>query len=99
MTESKPPTSRARVGYSLAAAVALVITVVFSTIGDGVDVPEATGLRSFAIEGGHTAVWVLLTVAFAIAAVRARWNRVSNIVAVAAGVVYAAFLIAVFVAR
>jgi hypothetical protein len=93
------PTGHHRVWFTLAAAVALVVTVIFGTVGDGVDVPEATGLRAFVIDGGHTAVWALLTAAFAIAAVRRRWNPVSNGLAVAAGVIYAVFLIAVFVWR
>jgi hypothetical protein len=93
------PSGRQRVVFSLAAAIALVVTVVFATVGDGVDVPDAVGLRAVVVDGGHTAVWALLTVAFAIAAVRGRWGRVSNGVAVAAGILYAVFLIAVFVWR
>ncbi len=93
------PSGRRRAAFSLAAAVALVVTVVFATVGDGVEVPDATGLRAIIVDGGHTAVWALLTVAFAIAAVRGRWGRVSNGFAVAAGILYAVFLIAVFVWR
>lgn len=93
------PCGRRRVAFSLAAAVALVVTVVFATIGDGVEVPDAAGLRAVVVDSGHTAVWALLTVAFAIAAVRGRWGRVSNGFAVAAGILYAVFLIAVFVWR
>jgi hypothetical protein len=94
-----PPTRRPRVLYSLASAAALVVTVVFSTVGDGVDVPDAAGLRRVIVDGGHIGVWALLTVAFAIAAVRGRWGRVSNGIALAAGALYAVFLIAVFVWR
>lgn len=93
------PPARARRGYTVAAAVALVVTVVFATVGDGVDVPDAAGLRAVAVDHGHTLVWILLTLAFAIAALRAKWNPASQVIAVAAGVVYALFLIAVFVGR
>jgi hypothetical protein len=95
---AKPP-ARARALYGLASAAALVVTVVFATVGDGVETPEATGLRLAVVDGGHTLVWALLTAAFAIAAVRARWGRLSNGLAVAAGIAYAIFLIAVFVWR
>lgn len=91
--------SRRRIAYSVAAAAALVVTVVFGTIGDGVEVPDADGLRALIVDGGHTGVWALLTVAFAIAAVRGRWTRTSNGLALAAGILYGAFLIAVFLWR
>ncbi|WP_374978012.1 hypothetical protein ACEYYH_09990 [Microbacterium trichothecenolyticum] len=95
----KQQAARVRALYGAATAVTLLVAVVFATVGDGVEVAEATGLRAVVIEGGHTLVWVLLTIAFAIAAVRARWSRLSNGVAIAAGVSYAVFLIAVFLWR
>jgi hypothetical protein len=95
---SETHTTRTRVLFGAATAVALVVTVVFATVGDGVEA-EATGLRAVVIEAGHTLVWALLTVAFAIATVGARWSRLSNAIALAAGVTYAVFLIAVFVWR
>ncbi len=81
--------------YALAAAGALAVTIVFATIGDGVEVPGATGLRRVVVDVGHTAVWGLLTAAFGLAAVRGRWTRLANGLAVAAGVGYAVFLVAV----
>lgn len=96
---SEKPATRTRALYGAATAVALVVAVVFATVGDGVEVADATGLRATVIDGGHTLVWMLLAVAFAIATVRARWTRLSNAIAIAAGIVYAAFLIAVFVWR
>ncbi len=98
-TPQQHPQSRARVLYSLAAAASLVVAVIFGTIGDGVDVPEATGLRAIIVDVGHTAVWVLLTIAFAVAAVRGSWVRAAGAIAVAAGVLYALFLVAVFLWR
>lgn len=98
MSTSRTPRNP-RLLYALAAAAALVVAVVFGTAGDGVEVPEATGLRAFIIDGGHTLVWVLLTIAFAIAAVRGSWVRTAGAIAVAAGVVYAVFLVAVFLWR
>lgn len=90
---------RRRLAFSGAAALSLAVAVVFATVGDGVDVPEATGARLIVIEVGHTGVWVLLATAFAIAAVRRRWSPLSNGIAVAAGILYAIFLVAVFVWR
>lgn len=93
------PRPRARALYATASVLALAVTVVFATVGDGVDAPEAGGLRRAVIEGGHILVWALLTVAFGIAAARGSWTRLSNGIAIAAGVTYAVFLIAVFVGR
>src|SRR5699024_8538921 len=65
-------------------ACTLTVTILFATIGDGVDVPEATGLRHLVITFGHTLVLGLLTVAFLNAAIRQRWNRTSQADAVVA---------------
>lgn len=94
-----PQPRRTRVLFSAAAALALVVTMIFATIGDGVEAAEATGLRAVVVEFGHTLVWALLTVAFTIAAVRGAWTRLAGGVAVAAAVAYVAFLSAVFLWR
>lgn len=85
--------------FLAATAAATAVTVVFATVGDGVDVPDATGPRALVVDVGHTAVWALLAAAFAIAAARGRWTPLSNRIALAAGAVYAVFLVAVFVWR
>ncbi|WP_425837577.1 hypothetical protein [Microbacterium sp. PA5] len=85
--------------FLAATAAATAVTVVFATVGDGVEVPGATGLRALVVDVGHTAVWALLAGAFAIAAARGRWTPPSNRLALAAAVVYAVFLVAVFVWR
>lgn len=90
---------RTRRRFALAAVIAAAVTIVFATVGDGVAAPEATGLRLVIVEAGHTAVWALLSAAFTIAAVRARWTTPSQIVAVSAGILYVVFLLAVFVWR
>jgi hypothetical protein len=93
-----PPTPRSkRPLFALAALGAAAVTAVFATVGDGVEVPDASGLRALVVDAGHTAVWALLALAFAIAAVRGRWTRVSNGIAIAAGILYLVFLVAVFV--
>lgn len=96
MTPSATTARRARIGYSVAAVATLAVTVVFSTLGDGVEVPDAVGVRRAVVEFGHIAVWALLTAAFATAAFRGSWSRPSQWLAVAAGGAYALFLFAVF---
>ena len=86
-----------RRGYALAAAGALAVTLVFATVGDGVEVAAATGPRRVVVDLGHTAVWALLTAAFGTAAVRSGWNRLSNGLALAAGATYGVFLLAVLI--
>lgn len=100
-TAHRPSPARARKRglFGLATAVAAVVAAIFATVGDGVKVPDADGARHFVIEHGHTLVWVLLTAAFATATVRGKWSRLPNAIAVAAGVTYALFLVAVFVWR
>jgi len=88
---------RPRLLFGIGAGVALVVTIVFATVGDGVDA-EATGLRGAVVDYGHTLVWAFLALALGIAAVAGRWQRASNALAVAAGVLYGAFLVALFTA-
>ena len=82
--------------FTLAAVVAAVVAVVFSTVGDGVEVPDATGARRVIVDLGHQGVWVLLAGALAAAATRGRWGRPSQVLAVGAGILYLVFLSAVF---
>ncbi len=88
---------RRRLLFGVGAGVALVVTAVFATVGDGVDV-EASGLRGALVDYGHTVVWALLTAALGIAAATGRWEHASNALAVAAGALYAAFLVALLTA-
>lgn len=90
-------TLRSRVLHGVAAVGSVTVATVFATIGDGVDVPGAAGLRRVVIDWGHPAVWVLLAIAFALASGRGRWTSLSNGLAVTAGLFYVVFLIAVFV--
>ncbi|WEK12414.1 MAG: hypothetical protein P0Y48_07970 [Candidatus Microbacterium phytovorans] len=98
--DSAPRRAASRRGwFAAAAAAATAVTVVFATAGDGVEVPGATGVRAVIVDAGHTAVWALLAIAFTIAVARGRWTPLSNRLALAAGAVYAAFLVAVFAWR
>ena len=85
-----------RFGWGAAAAAAAGVAVVFATVGDGVEVPGATGPRQLLVEHGHTAVWLLLAAAFGVATVHDGWTRPANALAVAAGAGYLTFLAAVF---
>lgn len=93
----RPVAAGKRWGYALATAGALAVTIVFATVGDGVEVAGTTGLRRVVIDVGHTAVWALLTAAFGTAGVRSGWNRFSNGLALAAGATYGVFLLAVLI--
>ncbi|MDQ7992828.1 MAG: hypothetical protein AAGC63_06610 [Propionicimonas sp.] len=90
------PVRRSRLLFGAGAVIATVVAVVFATVGDGVIVPEATGVRGFVIDYAHTAVWVLLAVALGTAASRGRWTPWAGRLAVAALVLYLGFLAAVF---
>ncbi|MBN8424000.1 hypothetical protein JF531_05640 [Microbacterium esteraromaticum] len=84
-----------RLWFALAAALAVAVAVVFATIGDGVEA-EVSGFAGWIIDHAHTAVWVLLAAALAIAAFRGAWTRAAGVVAVIAGLVYAVFLVTLF---
>ena len=95
MTDTAP--SRSRVGFALAATAALMIAIVFLTVGDGSDA-SVGGWRGPVLEYGHALAWLLLAVGLAVAAVRQRWNGASSTLCAAAGVGYLAFLTAQFTA-
>lgn len=80
-----------RIVFIVAATVAAVVTTIFATVGDGVD-PGGDGLRGLVMTYGHTATWALLTIAFAVAAVRGAWSRVSQVTAMTGLVMYVVFL-------
>ena len=82
--------------YKLAAVAASIVAIAFATVGDGVEVADAAGPRRLVVDLGHQLVWALLAGAFAVAAVRSRWGRISQTFAVAAGILYLLFLFAVF---
>lgn len=79
------------------AVVAAGVTVVFATIGDGVD-SKGSGAVRWITEYGHTATWALLTAALSLVAVGRgpKW-LVDGLFWAALGC-YAAFLGAVFIA-
>lgn len=95
MSDTAP--SRTRVGFALAAAAALMIAIVFLTLGDGSDA-SADGWRGPVLDYGHALVWLLLAAGLGVAAVRQRWNRASSALCGAAGVGHLAFLAALFTA-
>lgn len=93
------PDGRRRRLFVVGAVVASAVAVVFGTVGDGVPASGDDGPRGLVVDHGHTLTWVLLALALGLAAVRGRWTAPSQVLAVAAGVVYGAFLLAVFVLR
>lgn len=95
MSDTAP--SRTRVGLALAASAALMIAIVFLTLGDGAD-SAADGWRGPVLEYGHALVWLLLAAGLGVAATRQRWNRVSSSLCGAAGVAYLIFLAALVTA-
>ena len=96
----RPPTTpsgatgRSRWLFAAGALGAAVVTLVFATIGDGVDT-EAEGWRGALVDYGHTAVWALLAMALGIAALTGGWHRISGALASVALAVYVLFLMAV----
>ena len=79
-----------------ASVAALVVAVVFLTVGDGVT-SEATGLRRVVVDYGHAATWLMLATALGLTA----WGKARKSVVNAAWwlalVFYVSFLAAVFI--
>ena len=87
--------SRHRVGFALAGLAALMIAVVFLTLGDGSDA-TADGWRGPVLGYGHALVWLLLGAGLGVAVLRKGWNRVSGVLCGIAGIGYLIFLAALF---
>lgn len=83
--------------FALGALGALVVAIIFATVGDGIETRTDNAIRGFVIEHFHTLTWVLLAVAFGVAAATGRWVRVSSWLALAALACYAVFLLTVIV--
>jgi hypothetical protein len=78
--------SRTRVGFGLAAPAALLIAVVFLTLGDWSDA-TADGWRGPVLEYGHAAVWLLLA-GLGVAAFKVRWTSDASLMCAVRGVGY-----------
>lgn len=78
--------------FGMGAIGALVIATIFATVGDGVDVTTGDPLPSFVIEHFHTLAWVLLALAFGLAAFLGRWTPASGWVALGGLVAYGTFV-------
>ncbi|MEO3786817.1 hypothetical protein ABGB12_26115 [Actinocorallia sp. B10E7] len=89
----RPQGRTVRVAAGVGAVAAAGVTVVFATVGDGVDA-EARGVRGAVLEHGHTAVWVLLTAALTITAVGRGPRWLPRTIGYASLAVYAGFLAA-----
>ena len=91
-----PARTTRRRGFALGGVAAGLVTAIFAVVGDGVTATGA-GTLGVLLEHGHTAVWALLTAALAWAAIHGRWQRASSVLAVAALVLYLAFLAALLI--
>ena len=78
--------------FGLGALGALVIATILATVGDGVDAVTEGALASFVLEHFHTVAWVLLAVAFGLAAFLGRWTRASGWAALGALAAYGTFV-------
>jgi peptidoglycan/LPS O-acetylase OafA/YrhL len=85
---------RRRAWYWAGAVGAAIVATIFATVGDGVDV-QAPGWRGLVADLAHTAVWMLLAGACAVAGLQGRWSRTSGVLATAALALYVVFLIVV----
>ncbi len=89
--EGDSPAGTRRIWFTLGAAAAAIVTLLFATIGDGTSSGSEEGLL---LEFGHVGVWALLTAALGVAAVVGRWQRISSLFALGALGLYATFVVA-----
>lgn len=80
--------------FIVGGAVASLVAVVFAVVGDGVQTTGGSGIRAVVADYGHTLVWVLLALAFGVAALSGVWGKASARLAVSAGLLYVGFLLA-----
>ncbi len=81
------------------ALLSMALAVLWVFVGPHTHMPEEPGFRHWMIRWGHATTWVLLALSFLLRAIAPRWTGLANALAVAAGIVYALFIVMAFVAK
>lgn len=79
--------------FAVGAVAALTIATIFALVGDGVEVRGDHPLTALVLDRFHTLAWVLLAVAFGLAALVGRWTRASGWVALGGLACYVVFVV------
>ena len=85
--------------WSLWAALALVVALIYSFVWPQKAVTVTTGFRFFVLRWGHALTWILLAINFLLRGLSSSLNGAANVIALAGGLMYASFMVMTFVAK
>jgi hypothetical protein len=81
------------------ALLSLALAVVWLFVGPHTRLPDDASFRYAVIRWGHSATWLLLALSFFLRGLSPGLAGLANALAVAAGLVYALFIVMAFVAK
>ena len=81
------------------AALALIVTVIYSFIWPHKAVTDFTSFRFFVLRWGHALTWILLTINFVLCGIGPSFNGAANIIALIGGLIYILFIVMTFVMK
>ena len=79
------------------AAIALGLSVVWVFVGPHTKLPADSTWRFFVIRWAHALTWLLLAVSFFLRGLSPRFDGLANVLAIAGGLAYAAFILVTYV--
>lgn len=85
--------------WSLWAAFALVVAVIYSVVWPHKNVTLNSGFRFFILRWGHALAWLLIAINFLVRGISPSLNGAANLIALAGGLIYILFLVIVFVVK
>jgi len=85
--------------WSLWAALALVVALIYSFVWPQKAVTVTIGLRFFVLRWGHALTWILLAINFLLRGLSSSLNGAANVIALAGGLMYASFMVMTFIIK
>ncbi len=81
------------------AGLSLLVAIIYSFVWPKKAVTETTGLRYFVVRWGHALVWMALAINFVLRGLSSSLDGAANLVAMAGGLMYVAFLAMTFMVK
>ena len=81
------------------AALALLVTILYSFVWPQKAAVAATGFRFFILRWGHALTWILLAINFLLRGFSPSLNGAANLIALVGGLMYVLFMLMAFVVK